>query len=390
MPRRKAQQNRSLRPSRLSTQTDGVQRLGTAALYLNAWSDTFLMPLTSLLLGVLLGWMLLVLCQWALGWHFEQIWPWWPLFAAYWLWQTEGWWFGLTYRRFARIQNGTFRLYGAFGRIRCQGRINEYRFRHFGNRPQYLSVEDPNGRIRRFSLHLCRNRYALVHDLFSANGQECLHQEGERMREELAQTRSARQYRLLHFYGLAVWIPLICISALQALTQPFFSLRPLDTAWYIGCTAAILLILPLALSYRRSFRHFRWLNLPAHHYWRQSRWGNRAAEALYAVRYLMLTAASMAAYSLFLTYNLAYLSLTGIPYETSHAHLHAENKASCYRGRFQSSTWKITVSMPAYRRQFDGDWCSMIEHDRAIAPTGKHMVYLRESTLAQELRFSPP
>ncbi|MDO4694754.1 MAG: hypothetical protein Q4A62_09085 [Eikenella sp.] len=210
------------------------------------------------------------------------------------------------------------------------------------------------------------------------------------MREELAQTRSARQYRLLHIYGLAVFIPLICISALQALTQPFFSLRPLDTAWYIGCTAAILLILPLALSYRRSFRHFRWLNLPAHHYWRQNRWGNLAAEALYAVRYLMLTAALMAAYSLFLTYNLACLSLIGTPYETSHAHLHAENRASCSRGRFQPSTWEITVSMPAHRQQFDGAWCSMIRQQHALAPSGRHIVYLRESMLAQELRFAPP
>ncbi|MDO4694755.1 MAG: hypothetical protein Q4A62_09090 [Eikenella sp.] len=57
-------------------------------LYLNAWGDTFLMPLLSLLLSMLLGLMLLVLCQWGLGWRFEQAWQWWPLFAVYWLWQT--------------------------------------------------------------------------------------------------------------------------------------------------------------------------------------------------------------------------------------------------------------------------------------------------------------
>ena len=335
------------------------------AVFLNAWDDTLLMPLFALATGalpVLISYKIFkssVLSPALL-----------ILYIPCWLWQTEGWWFGLTTRRFAQIENGNLTLYGAFGRTRWQGRIASHRFYYRnGDRthaPYLLSIEAANERPRRFALNLCRDREALMDALNAEDRAIAAQRHMQTFRESLpAEQRPAS----INGYILGV---VAIVGVLELITEFFLNIRPQKTAWTAGILAAAILTWPHLRFARRYQRYTREKGTPGQ---------NRYPRDNSALAVLILFA-----YSFFFAYNIAYISLIGKPYKAVDAQLSSVGTCSHRRA---SDTRKLSVAPPEPYRHFYDNWCSGIHANASFTP-GVYTIYLRESALAQELRFEKP
>lgn len=146
----------------------GVRREGRRTVFATSFWGTLFMPLVTGLLLVFIA--LLVFL--AVSGFLPTVHDWAAkaaagVFLLYGLKRSEGWWFGLTCRRFASIGGGELVLYGAFGRtrFRCP---TDWRFDYLCSvRCRIFSFRtiSPDGHSRRFSTSLCRNTAALIAEL---------------------------------------------------------------------------------------------------------------------------------------------------------------------------------------------------------------------------------
>lgn len=347
--------------------SDSDPRPAQDAVFLNAWDDTLLMPVFALAIGSLLALILYALFKKSGVWLSPALLI--P-FIPYWLWQTEGWWFGLTCRRFAQIENGLLTLYGAFGRTRWQGRIADYRFYYRnGDRthtPYMLSIEAADGRRRRFALNLCRDRENLMDALNAEDSAIAAQRHMQTFQESLpAEQRPSP----IHAYILGV---VALVGSLELITEFFLNIRLNKSAWLAGLFATAILTWPHLRLARRYQRHTREKGTPSQ---------NRYARDNSALVVLILFA-----YSFFFTYNLAYISLIGKAYTPAPAQLSFAGTCSHRRA---SDTRKFFVTLPEPYHHFNEPWCSRVDDDTPFTP-GVYTVYLRESALARQLRFSTP
>ena len=136
----------------------GVRRAGGQTVYLNGWLRSLLPALLAWAIVELLSVLAYALAGSKLGDGAAK----WTGLAALLLGLkcSEGWWFGLTGRRFAKVDGKQLAVYGAFGRVRFRCGLN-WQFEYDGG----LCAIAPDGRSRRFSLVCCANRYALLEHL---------------------------------------------------------------------------------------------------------------------------------------------------------------------------------------------------------------------------------
>lgn len=334
------------------------------AVFLNAWDDTLLMPVFALAIGALLGLIFYKLFK-SSAWLSPVLLI---LYIPYWLWQTEGWWFGLTCRRFAQIEDSILTLYGAFGRTRWQGHIADYRFYYRnGDRtkaPYMLSIEAANGRRRRFALNLCRDREELMIALDAEDSAIAAQRHMQIFRESLP---ADQKPSLIHAYILGF---VVIVGVIELITEFFLNVRPQKSAWYAGIFAAVIL----------SWPHLRF----ACHYQRYTREKGMPGQSRYSRDTIALVMLPIFIYSFFFAYNFAYISLIGKPYTQTDAQL--APAGTCTRGR-STKTRRLSATLPEPYHHFNNSWCSWINKNKPFTP-GIYTVYLRQSAFARELRFN--
>lgn len=301
---------------------------------------------------------------------------------------TESVWFGLTCRRFAEISQGELVLFGAFSRVRLRCKLDAARFGYSTGvhcYPTVLLVEFANGRLQRFPLNLCAEPAKLTRALGAVNRFE---QEKKCAQAEAEQINHTQQ-QLLRTYFLFFVLPVVGIALVQNIVHVFWSIQLLPSAWYAGIMLGAIATLPLCIWFLRPLRHFRFMNLPAHHHWRRNAFGNALAEALFYLKFSTLMLCIGAAYSAFFAHNIGWLSLMPHTHQAAIANISARSYSEgCSRGRSKNN-WKLHVQLPAPHSHFNGDWCSLQSVRSAPPSIGPHTVYLRESRFARELTLEP-
>ena len=310
------------------------------------------------------------------------------LFVLLFLRLTEGRWFMFTCDRFARIANNELVLFGAFGRKRLHRPLDESLFYYTKDQEgnyRNLLVEDADARMRSFSLRLCEDPDALT-DALSAVDR--FKHERELAEEEIAKlTEEQRAWRKT--YMQVFLTPISLLGCLQMVFHVFWSIQLLSAAWHAGIALGALATFPLCVWSRRTLRHFRWFNLPAHHYWRSKPLGHAVAEAFYYLKFSALMLAAACLYSYFFAYNVGMISLLKQPRHATTADVSA-SKARCNQGKHHTiGYWKLHVQFPGPYKHFNGDWCSYVSVKSAPPEAGRYTVYLRESEFAHELTFEP-
>lgn len=310
------------------------------------------------------------------------------LFVLLFLRLTEGRWFMFTCDRFARIDNNELVLFGAFGRKRLHCQLDEALFYYTQDKQgnyRNLLVEDADARIRRFSLRLCEDPARLMEALQAINRQAY---EAHLAEQEMAQL-SETQQAWFKIYTQMLMTPVLALGVVQMIFGVFRSVHVLSPAWHEGMILGALVTLPLCFWRRRALRHFRLMNLPAHHHWRRNPFGNALAETLFYLKFSLLMLAIAALYSLFFTYNVGMVSLLRQPRHTAEAEVTVygrNNTCSRSKGR---NNWKLHIQVPAPYAHFSTDQCSRVSTRSDPPEAGRYTVYLRESKYARQLTFEP-
>lgn len=168
------------------------------------------------------------------------------LFVVLFLWMTEGCWFALTCHRFAEVNNAQLVLYGAFGRKRLRCRLDDARF-YYGEYKEggrsTLSVEYADGRIRNFSLGLCKDPDALTDALAALNR---LEQERQLIEAEADKLLSDEQKQLRKAYVWLFFSLIPAIGIFQMVFYVFWSIHLLPDAWQWGAIAGVIAVFPVS------------------------------------------------------------------------------------------------------------------------------------------------
>lgn len=357
----------------------GVRRAGGQTVYLNGWLRSLLPALLAWAIVGLLSVLAYALAGSALGDGADK----WAGLAALLLGLkcSEGWWFGLTGRRFAKVDGKQLAVYGAFGRVRFRCGLN-WQFEYDGG----LCAIAPDGRSRRFSLVCCANRYALLEHLGAA---ECAGQIWEDWQQwwlEWAENQPQRYKKLrvavfaeMVFFVLAAW---------PILSREWLSIHLLPTAWYASVALTALWLLPLAWWGRGVLAGNRRFRLPENHIWRRFAIGRIAAALLFAGKFALFWLVMGTIVSWPVALAGGWLSLQWQPYRAVSADL--ENMGeTCVYGRHGLQVPRIRVQLPEEYAAFDGEWCSRLLDDVYLLENGSP-VYLRESVFARELLFRRP
>lgn len=296
---------------------------------------------------------------------------------------TENRWFALTCQRFASIDNGELVIYGALGRKRWRGKTEGMRF-YYGTDSEgakrRLLLEHPDGRIHSFSLRLCQDPDALADALGAIN----------RLDYEIEQAKQFCEKHIAHLktYTKMFLFPVALIAFIQILILFFWSIQLQPAAWHAGTMLGVMAALPLCVWSVRPLRHFRWFNLPAHHYWRRHPLGHAAAEALYYLKFASLMLLICSLYRLFFAYNVGMISLLEQTQHTVLAEVSTSNGECSRNTKYsQASYWKLHVKLLDPYTQFNGDWCSFQSTQSAPPAEGSYTVHVRESQFVRELIF---
>lgn len=305
--------------------------------------------------------------------------------ALLWLWLTEGGWFPLTCRRFAKTDARTLTLYGAFGRIRYQCPIRTHRFHTIGGygniNPRFLRIESPDGRLRHFPLTPCKDPDELAYSLPALDYRTELYMQRLARRQQTpAQTGF---WTTIYCWGILIPAP---IGLTQEIFRLFWYLHLQEAAWYWGMGLGIAAALPIAIPGWRNLRSIRLFNLPDYHYLRRTALGNALAELRYAFAIGILMLGFGAAYGWFFAHNIGWLGIVGKPFHSIDAHIRPHSKCIIPRA---GGKWELSVQMPHEYRRFNGAWCSEFSEDYP-PPHGIHTVYFRENRFVRELRFDAP
>lgn len=147
--------------------------------------------------------------------------------------------------------------------------------------------------------------------------------------------------------------------------------------------------LPLCIWFLRPLRHFRFMNLPAHHHWRRNAFGNALAEALFYLKFSTLMLCIGAAYSAFFAHNIGMINLLEQPHHTAEAEVTVYDKSNTCIHSKGSNNWKLHVQVSAPYAHFSTDQCSRVSTLSDPPEAGRYTVYLRESKYARQLTLEP-
>ncbi|WP_225748468.1 hypothetical protein [Eikenella sp. Marseille-P7795] len=358
----------------------GVRRAGGQTVYLNGWLRSLLPALLAWAIVGLLGLLVCALAGSVLG---DRAAKWAGLSAVLLgLKCSEGWWFGLTCRRFAMVDGRQLVVYGALGRVRFRCGLN-WQFEYDGG----LCAVSPDGRSRWFSLICCANRYALLDRLGAEVCDGQVREDWQQWWREFAQSQPLRHKKLL--VAIYAETAAFLLTTWPILSGEWLSIRLLPTVWCAAAALTALWLLPMAWWGRGVLAGNRRFRLPEHHVWRRSAAGRVAAAVLFAGKLALFWLVMGAIFACPVAWVGGWLSLQWQPYQAVSAVELADTGDTCLSGRYGPRVPSIVVRLPEEYAAFDGAWCSRLRDDVYLLEDGS-TVYLRGNVFARELLFRRP